>query len=237
MNTFIFDLDGTLLPMPNQELFLDTYFKALSMKMIPHGLDPKELVKAVWTGTMSMIGNDGTMTNENRFWETFCERMGQEARQLEPIFTDFYSNEFSAAKSTTSTHPHAKECVKVLKDKGYKIALATNPLFPRIATHTRIKWAGLDVEDFDWITTYENSSYCKPNLEYYKEVLTNIGKKPQECIMVGNDVKEDMCVADLGVDTYLLKDCLICAKEEDITRFQQGDFDDLLEKIKGLPNV
>jgi len=237
MNTFIFDLDGTLLPMPNQELFLDTYFNALSMKMIPHGLDPKELVKAVWTGTKSMIGNDGTMTNEDRFWETFCERMGQEARQLEPIFTDFYTNEFAAAKNATSTHPHAKECVRLLKDKGYQIALATNPLFPRIATHTRIQWAGLDVKDFDWITTYENSTYCKPNLEYYKEVLTNIGKKPQECIMVGNDVKEDMCAANLGMDTYLLKDCLICSDEDDITMFQQGDFDDLLEMIKELPKV
>jgi HAD superfamily hydrolase (TIGR01549 family) len=236
MNTFIFDLDGTLLPMPSQELFLDTYFKALSMKMVPLGFDPKELVKAVWTGTKSMIGNDGSMTNEDRFWETFCELMGEQGRELEPIFTDFYSNEFTTAKSTTYTHPHAKECVKLLKEKGYRIALATNPLFPRIATHTRVQWAGLDPEDFDWITTYENSSYCKPNLEYYKEVLMNIGKEAQECIMVGNDVKEDMVAAKLGMATYLLKDCLICAEEDDITQFDQGDFDDLLGMIKKLPN-
>jgi FMN phosphatase YigB (HAD superfamily) len=236
MNTFIFDLDGTLLPMPSQELFLDTYFKALSMKMVPLGFDAKELVKAVWTGTMSMIGNDGAMTNEDRFWETFCKLMGQNGRELETIFTDFYGNEFTEAKSTTFAHPHAKECVKLLKEKGYGIALATNPLFPRIATRARIQWAGLDPEDFDWITTYENSSYCKPNLEYYKEVLRNIGKEPQECIMVGNDVKEDMVAANLGMETYLLKDCLICAKEDDISKFEQGNFDDLLERIKKLPN-
>jgi len=237
MNTFIFDLDGTLLPMPNQELFLDTYFNAIAMKMIPHGLDPQVLVKAIWTSTKSMIGNDGTMTNEQRFWEVFCSIMGDDARQMETIFDDFYRNEFVAAKSTTFTHPHAEECIKLLKNKGYQVALATNPLFPRIATHTRIRWAGLVPEDFELITTYENCSYCKPNLEYYQEIITALGKEPQECIMVGNDVKEDMCAARLGMDTYLLKDCLICGEEDDISNFKQGNFDELLEMIKLLPII
>ncbi len=237
MDTILFDLDGTLLPMPDQELFLNTYFKALSMKVIPHGLNPKELVNAVWTGTKSMIGNDGSMTNEQRFWESFCDIMGEESRELETLFDDFYRNEFSAAKNTTFSHPNAKECVELLKEKGYQIAIATNPLFPRIATLTRMKWAGLAPEDFDLITTYENSSFCKPNLEYYKEVLINIGKEPQECIMVGNDVKEDMCAAQLGMETFLLKDCLICSEDDDITTYQQGSFDDLLEMIKDLPTL
>lgn len=235
MNTFIFDLDGTLLPMPNQELFLDTYFKALSMKFLPLGYDAKELVKAVWVGTKSMLENDGTMTNEQRFWDMFCSMMGEEARQLETLFDDFYRNEFSLARETTSTHPHAKECIQILKDKGYTIALATNPLFPRVATHARMNWAGLEPMDFDYITTYENSTFCKPKLDYYQEVLLGLGKQAKECIMVGNDVKEDMCAANLGMDTYLLKDCLICQEAEDISTYKQGDFDDLLDFVRRLP--
>ncbi len=237
MNTFIFDLDGTLLPMPKQEEFLDTYFKALSQKLIFHGMDPQKLMKAVLIGTEAMIKNDGTMTNEQRFWNEFSKVVGEDARQMESLFDDFYRNEFSAAKNTTYTHPHAKECILCLKEKGYQIALATNPLFPKIATHTRIKWAGLEIEDFEHITTYENSSFCKPNLEYYMEVLKNMGKNPDECIMVGNDVKEDMCAASLGMDTYLLKDCLICSQEADISNIKQGDFDELLDFIKQLPSL
>lgn len=235
MNTFIFDLDGTLLPMPNQELFLDTYFKALSKKVAAHGQDPQKLIKAVWTSTGAMVQNDGTMTNEQRFWQVFCSLMGEEARTLEPLFDHFYRNEFTDVKATTFTHPHAVECIRLLKQKGYQVALATNPLFPRVATLTRMKWAGLDPEDFRLITTYENSSYSKPNMAYYREILKNLGKQPEECIMVGNDVREDMCVAKLGMDTFLLKDCLICPEEADISEFRQGDFDDLLEYIKGLP--
>jgi FMN phosphatase YigB (HAD superfamily) len=237
MNTFIFDLDGTLLPMPDQEKFLESYFKALSGKIVAHGLDPRILVKAVMAGTQSMVENDGSMTNEQRFWEVFCKIMGEESRQLEPVFEDFYRNEFAAAKSTTFTHPRAKECISLLKEKGYCLALATNPLFPRVATLTRIRWAGLVPEDFELITTYDNSSYCKPNLKYYEEVLSKIGKKPNECIMVGNDVKEDMCAAALGMDTFLLKDCLICKEDADISNYRQGSFDDLYDLIKDLPSV
>lgn len=236
MNTFIFDLDGTLLPMPSQEKFLDTYMAAVSKKVTSMGIDSKNLIQALMAGTMSMIKNDGTMTNEERFWEKFCRLLGNEARQMEDIFDDFYRNEFSLAKCTTSTHPLAKECIRNLKNKGYQVVLATNPLFPRIATFTRIVWAGLEPEDFDLVTTYENSSFSKPNLSYYKEVLDNIKKEPKECIMVGNDVTEDMCAAHLGMATFLLKDCLICPEGEDISGMAQGYFEDLYRMIESLPS-
>lgn len=237
LNTFIFDLDGTLLPMPSQELFLNAYFKALSSKVKSFHLEEKNLVNAIWAGTQAMIENDGTITNEQRFWDTFCGILGKEVRNLEPVFEDFYRNEFIEAKSTTSTNPIAKDCIRLLKEKGYLVVLATNPIFPRVATHTRIDWAGLDTDDFSLITTYENSSYCKPNLDYYKEILTTINKAPEECIMVGNDVKEDMCAAQLGMDTFLLKDCLINSKGADISCFRQGDFNDLKEMIEILPDL
>ena len=235
MNTVIFDLDGTLLPMPSQELFVETYFKALAKKLAAHGMQPKELIGAVGAATAAVIKNDGTMTNEQRFWEQFCNLVGESAVELTPVFEHFYQNEFAEVKETTSKHPHARECIKTLKSKGYQVILATNPLFPRIATVTRMQWAGLDPEDFELITTYENSSYCKPNMNYYKEILAAIEKQPEECIMVGNDVNEDMCVSDLGMKTYLLKDCLICPEDESIDHLQQGDFDDLLKMLQELP--
>ncbi len=237
MNTFIFDLDGTLLPMPSQELFLETYFGALTKKFEPQGYEPKSFAKAVMYGTQAMLENDGAMTNEKRFWKVFGSVMGEQAQQLEDEFEEFYQNEFNEARRTTFTHPHAKECIRLLKQKGYTVALATNPVFPRIATYTRMGWADIDPKDFDLITTYENSSYCKPRLEYYKEVLAGIGKEPRECIMVGNDVTEDMCALTLGMDTYLLKDCLISPEQEDLSIFKQGGFDDLLAFIKELPEV
>ncbi|NLK26952.1 MAG: HAD family hydrolase [Clostridiales bacterium] len=236
MDTFFFDLDGTLLPMPDQERFVQTYFKALALKLLPYGIEEEELIKAIMAGTMAMIDNDGTMTNEKRFWSVFEHILGEKVRELEVVFEDFYQREFIAAQKTTSMEPFAKECIRLLQKKGYRIVLATNPIFPRVATVNRIRWAGLQSEDFEWITTYENSSYCKPNLEYYKEILGKIGKTPQDCIMIGNDVRDDMCAAKLGMDTFLLKDCLINTEECDITNYRQGSFPELMDLIHKLPN-
>jgi FMN phosphatase YigB (HAD superfamily) len=207
------------------------------MKIVPYGLDAQELVKAVWAGTKSMIQNDGSMTNEERFWETFCSILGKDVRRLEAVFEEFYLNEFIAVKSTTSVNPIAKECIRLLKEKGYRLILATNPVFPRVATHARIKWAGLNPEDFELITTYENSSYCKPNLDYYRAILDITGNTPIDCIMVGNDVKEDMGTVKLGMEAFLLKDNLINSEDIEITHLQQGDFEDLLEMIQQLPKL
>ncbi len=237
MNTVIFDLDGTLLPMPSQELFVDTYFKALAKKLAAQGIQTGELMSAVGAATEAVIRNDGSMTNEQRFWNQFCSLLGEAATELEPVFLHFYHNEFAEVRATTSCHPHARECIKQLKKKGYLVVLATNPLFPRIATITRMQWAGLDPEDFALITTYENSSYCKPNLNYYKEILGKIKKQPQECIMIGNDVKEDMCSAELGMHTFLLKECLICPEGVNIEHLPQGDFDALLNLVQEMPVI
>lgn len=73
-----------------------------------------------------------------------------------------------------------------------KTVLAINPIFPRSAVESRIGWAGLDVSDFEYITTYENSWYCKPNPEYYNEILSKLNLQSGECPIVGNDVTEDM---------------------------------------------
>ena len=62
----------------------------------------------------------------------------------------------------------------------------------------------LEPEDFEIFTTYENYHFCKPNLNYYKEVVEKLGVKPEECLMVGNDVGEDMVTEELGMKVFLM---------------------------------
>jgi FMN phosphatase YigB (HAD superfamily) len=236
MDTFLFDLDGTLLWM-DQDKFMEEYFKALIVKMAPYGIETQKFIKALWAGIEKMLKNDGKLSNEEQFWNTFAGILGEEIRSLEPVFEDFYRNEFNNARSATRMHPAAAKLIAQLKNKGYKLVLATNPLFPSVATYNRIGWAGLKPEDFDHITTYENSHYSKPNLKYYNEILEIIGKEPSDCIMVGNDTDEDMCVSVVGMDTYLLKDCFINRSDKDISGIKQGYIDELLEFVQALPSV
>lgn len=228
-----FDLDGTLLPM-DYDLFIKYYFGALAKKMAPHGYEPESLIKAIWTGTKAMQLNDGSVYNTTRFWDKFAELLGEHVREHEPILDDFYRNEFIAAKQSCGFSTKAKEAVKLVREKGMKCVLATNPIFPMVATDARLRWAGLVPEDFDWITTYDNSCWCKPNPEYYREICGKLNLDPQQCVMVGNDVTEDMAAEKLGMETFLLTDCLLNKDALDITRYTRGGFDELTRWIENL---
>ena len=233
ITTVLFDLDGTLLPM-DQELFVKTYLGLLAKKMAPHGYDPDTLIKAVWTGTGAMIKNTSGRTNEEVFWDTFCALVCTDARKDKPIFQSFYENEFSQVRTVCGYNPKAAEAIALVKRKGLRAALATNPLFPAIATENRTRWAGLDPNDFELITTYEASTCCKPNPDYYREVLDRLGVRGEECVMVGNDVDEDLVARQLGMQVFLLTDCIINRKNEDIEQYPHGGFEELMHYISAL---
>ncbi len=226
ITTVLFDLDGTLLPM-DQDDFVNRYFKNLATFMAPHGYDPEMLVKGVWAGTLAMMHNNGNATNETVFWQAFAALNKQDARDDEPIFAQFYENEFDKARSACGFTPRAGEIVSRLKAAGKRIALATNPIFPAVATDKRIKWAGLDKNSFELVTTYENSRHCKPDPAYFRDLLASLGVTAEECLMVGNDATEDMVAKTLGMKVFLLTDCLINKENKDITVYPHGDFDAL----------
>ena len=226
----LFDLDGTLLPM-DQDAFVKIYFKGLADKLKPYGLDTEKLLTSIWYGVSKMVKNDGLKLNEEVFWKAAEEQYGEDLTKYISIFDDYYKNEFDLTKKVCQKNEFIPEMIKKLKEKGLKLVIATNPIFPAIATEKRILWAGLDKQDFEFVTTYENSCSGKPNLIYYQEILKKINAKPDECLMVGNDAFEDMVARKLGIDVFLILDCLINSKNEDISTFNQGSFEMLVDYI------
>jgi len=222
----LFDLDGTLLPM-DQDVFVKSYFGKLAATLAPHGYDPKELISAVWAGTLAMIQNAGERSNEQVFWDDFATRWGERARKDLPLFNSFYQNEFDEVRQVCGYTPQAHKILDQIKAMGLRTVLATNPIFPAAATQKRIQWAGLSVQDFELYTTYENSRYCKPNLKYFLDITSQLGVHPEECLMVGNDVGDDMVAAELGMKVFLLTDCLINSTNTDIDQFPHGGFPEL----------
>lgn len=233
ISTILFDLDGTLLPM-YQETFIKGYFGGLVRKLNPHGYDKDALIGAIWSGTKAMVLNDGHETNEKAFWNVFCKTFGEEALNDIPLFDEFYANDFCRVRDYCGFSPEALETVKKCKSLGFRVALATKPLFPSTATEQRIAWAGLSPLDFELFTTYENSHFCKPNLNYYKEVMEKLNVSPEECLMVGNDVSEDMIASELGAKVFLLTNCLINKENKDISAYPNGDFEDLWKYIDSI---
>lgn len=230
ITTVLFDLDGTLLPM-DQDKFINAYFTSLAKKLAPFGYEAKQLISAIWKGTATMVKNDGSRSNEEAFWATLASIFGEKVRNDAAVFEDFYQNEFQHIKSICGFNPAAVKAVRKIKNSNIRTVLATNPVFPTVATESRIKWAGLLPEDFELYTTYENSCHCKPNLAYYANIMHSLNVKAEECLMVGNDTQEDMIAQALGIKVFLITDCIINKDNTDISIYPHGTFDDLLKYI------
>lgn len=209
----------------------------LAKKLAPHGYDPAKLVDAIWSGTGAMVKNNGKKSNEAVFWDDFASRFGESSRNDLPLFDEFYRTDFAHVQDVCGFTPKAAEMVATLKRMGFRVALATNPIFPSVATESRIRWAGLQPEDFELYTTYENCRFCKPNPEYYRDILTQLQLAPEECLMVGNDATDDLAADTLGIPVFLLTDCLINPKNVDVTAHPHGDFPALLQYIRSLSNT
>ena len=233
----LFDLDGTLLPQ-DQDKFIAAYFGVLAHKLISIGFpysdegDKDKLTKGIWSATYAMMKNDGGATNEDAFFSTFGALTGFDISDKKDLFDEFYKNEFQAVSATCWKNPIIPDVISKLKDDGYRIAVATNPLFPLIANKYRLQWAGLDINDFEYCTSYETSRYCKPNLKYYEAILNHLSVRADDCLMVGNDVREDMIARELGIDVFLITDCIINSENRDINDFSHGSWNDFLKFIE-----
>jgi len=235
-DTIFFDLDGTLLP-----LDMDAYVSRF-MELI-EGLDfGEELSKAFDRDTMRnafyfmMSPKHPKRTNEEAFFDSVENQTKIKRTDIEPYFEKFYEDHFHKLKFATKREPIAREIIDVLKGKNYKLVLATNPLFPKIATQMRLGWAGLAEDDFIYISTFDNSRFSKPHLNYYNEILEKLSLDPKQCFMVGNNVEEDLCTKELGFEVFLLTEYII----GDIGKApecEKGSYSDLLSWAESLPAI
>ena len=233
MKAIVFDLYGTLLPL-DEKLFVDIYFTELSKVFSEYNIESNKLVEAIWTATHEIIKNDGKRTNEEAFWEKFNSIINIDLSNIKEVLEKFYANEFFTKLKKCSTENNlAKVAVNLAKKNGRKVVLATNPVFP-IDALVRLKWTGLDIDDFDYVTHYSNSSFSKPNPKYYLDLCEKLDVEPKDCLMIGNDEKQDIFAASsAGMNCYLVTDYLYTYPECKVN-CEKGSFKDLIEKLKVL---
>ena len=236
LNTILFDLDGTLAPL-FQEEFIRKYLQLLVQRLVPMGYDGGKLTQALWKGVGSMIQNNGEQTNRQIFWEIFTRELGIQALALESILDDFYTREFDGARSVLREDADRSGLIRSLREKGYGLVLATNPVFPASAIETRLGWVGLAGSDFDYVTTYENSRRSKPNPGYYRDILAQIGKESENCLMIGNNPVDDMAAREAGLEVYLVTDCIENPDGLPIDGYPHGSFRELEAVLAKLPQI
>jgi FMN phosphatase YigB (HAD superfamily) len=201
IQAILFDLDGTLLS-NNMDVFLPHYFELLGSRMA-HIMPPKAFLAHLMQATRAMIANDGRATNQEVFAKAFFPVNGHSGEEVEPLFRDFYANDFPSLRRYVERKPEARRVVQLAFDVGLDVVIATNPVFPAVAVDQRLAWAGVDDFPFDLVTTYENSRATKPSLLYFELVLESI-RQPAAATLVVGDEDMDMVAAHLGCRTFLV---------------------------------
>lgn len=231
-DAILFDLDGTLLSLQNDQ-FIHMYFKALAPKFAPL-YQESDFIQPINAGTEAMMGSDG---QRGTLREVFAEEFNKHSKipyeKIEPVFINFYQNEFNQVRAISQPMALSKKILQAATKRTEKIVLATVPVFPRIAIEARLSWVGLEHFPFTFITSFENMHYCKPNPKYYQEIAECLAIRPRFCLMIGNDRRDDLAAAGTGMDTYLLLDEQLHAGAGAYEPTYSGYQQDLLTFLQG----
>ena len=202
--TLLFDLDETLLD-TNLASFTPAYFQALAQHMADHTA-PNNMVRALVAGVNLMYeSEDPTHTLQEIFESDFYPNLGVTSDELGEVIEDFYDNVFPTLSRHTSRRPEAVPLIEWASSRGYRIAIATDPLFPRKATYHRLRWAGFDPDRFELVSSFEHFHFTKTHPAYYAEVLGRLGWPEGPILMVGNDVERDLIPAHrMGLKTFYI---------------------------------
>jgi FMN phosphatase YigB (HAD superfamily) len=202
--TLLFDLDDTLLD-TNMDVFIPAYFQALSKHLFGR-VSAEVMLRALVHGMNLMNeSDDPTCTLQDVFETDFYSKIGIPKQELLGAIDEFYDTVFPTIGEHTRLRPDAAPLIEWALDCGYRVAIATDPLFPRKATWHRIRWAGLEPEKLELISTFEDFHFTKTHTAYYAEVLGRLGWPDGPVLMVGNDIDRDLLSAHrLGLKTYFI---------------------------------
>lgn len=205
MKILLFDLDDTLLRIDREGYHRDYYRKVgrWFRRLVPPDIFVESLIEA----TRVMIRNrDPQVTNREVFERSFFPRIRRDPEEILPLFDRFYQEEFPSLSVHSLPVEAAREAIVCAKERGLEVAIATNPVYPKVAITERMRWAGIADLEFRLVTSYEEMHFCKPHTEYYVEILQKIGSSPHECMMVGNDGIDDLSAGLVGITTFLVED-------------------------------
>lgn len=204
----LFDLDDTLLRL-NLAAFIARYVAGATRLLADVARTSPVAIGVPYARAflaMDAQDREDSLTNERLFDQTFYAATGIPLD--DPVIADlmtYYESQivpgFSGGLVGARPVEGARAAIEAVHDAGLVCALATNPTFSLACDRARMGWAGVAEEDFALISTYANSTRCKPSVRYYQEFANQLGVRLEECLMVGNDAVRDIVRPSCGLRT------------------------------------
>jgi len=221
------------------DTFIPAYLQALCKHLEPLIL-PENLVSALMSGTKAMMDNNlPDRTLKQVFDQAFYPNLGINEHDYKDKFDTFYTDEFPNLKHLTQFRPEAVSTIEEAFHRGYNVAIATNPLFPRTAILQRLEWAGLTPQKYPFrlIPSYETYHFAKPNTAFFTETLACLGWSADPVVMVGDDFDHDIAPARLlGIGNYWITDVEHASGDNAPGSAGYGGIEDLISWIDSIPS-
>lgn len=204
IDTILFDLDDTLIKV--NELFripLAIYTSLRFRNYFSPLMFPRIFLEAV----EEIKRNKGEDTNFSVFTEYLAlhSSLGESGKQeLIEVIQASQREDLPKIARYFSPYPGASRSLELAKEKKIRLVLATNPVFPLEVVEFRMRCGGIDPHLFEFISHSQNMSRCKPDPEYYAEVIKKASVDPSHALMIGNDPRNDLPARELGIRTLIL---------------------------------
>lgn len=233
--TLLVDLDGTLLDI-EVSFFLGPMVEAMHA-CFRDIMDMDLFRKGLFGGTEAIMvqpRSEGE-TNRDGFNKAFSTLTGLGIPEIDSRFQRFYTEIFHTLSEYGKPIDGACAFIERASKKGYTLCLATNPIFPTSAVLERLRWSGVDYDVFSFIPGLEIMNTCKPNREYYLDLALRLDVDPGDCLMVGNDVQQDLPASETGMGTFLVEGKIIDRGSSNLKPDARGSLEDL-GKMLGWEN-
>ena len=227
----LFDLDGTLIDV-DMNLFVPGYLRRLTEQMRDQ-VNPVDATQALHRAVAAMFANtDASRTLETILLEVLQTDLNISPDQYAEYLERFCQYDLEALRPLVTGHPLSSRLIESSLARGWKVVLATNPIFPRVAIDARLAWAELDGDAFHHVTAYETAHFCKPSPVFFEEILDCLQLPAEACLMVGNDALHDLSASQVGMQTCLLTPWRIKRAGARFKADWEGDHEELLSLIE-----
>ena len=235
VKVLLFDLDNTLLFM-DENNFVLSYATNLAKYFSDVFGDPKVFIHHLLEGTNYMVATKSQDMNIAKFFQYFihhCNGLYEEI--VYDRFLNFYTHEFDNVKNiVVSTHLAPKIIEKALHS-NLEIVIATNPIFPEIATRKRLELACLGnfIDKLLLVTYGEQFNTTKPDINYYKQILEKTEHTAEEFLIVGIDIYNDVVASLIGMKFFYISSDINVKEADFLSKEAQKRVDIKAIKIAG----
>ncbi|GAB1422097.1 hypothetical protein MASR2M15_23080 [Anaerolineales bacterium] len=206
IKAILLDLDNTLI-VNNIENFIAAYLNSLN-----YYVRQKWSIADVSPALFRSIKKANTSPLNQMNIDVVYEELQKDAQlslaQIQEDVADYYKYQYPDLKNCVQEKKEIKGLLESIHALKIPIVIATNPIFPLTAIKQRMQWGNLPEDlTYQLITNAENMHFTKPNPAYYAEILGKLGLEPDETLMVGDDLEQDILPAhQIGIHTFLLSD-------------------------------